>query len=263
MLAAYTKTKGQMGNIFDMVMMSDPLEDEDRFRVIIDAAIARQDVEAYEKYTDEPESKRVARKKRAKTERARHDKASKKEDFAQLSAMIQQKKKNGAESFLDRLEARYVNGEAESGAGKARSRKRKQQAEPTHEPDEAAFAAMAERMKSKKRSKKVEVEDGDDKDDEDGGSDGEDLDGLWADEDEVGGEEEEEGEEQDEVERISQRGRKKTRAVTKDGTEKGEKRKKGKDGKNGAEKIEVEKPAGTNNRAVPKKGVARKRKTVR
>merc|ERR1711964_765810 len=52
---AYEKFKGSWRGIYESVMLSDPLEDEDRFRSYIDAAIASGDVKGFKIYTEESE----------------------------------------------------------------------------------------------------------------------------------------------------------------------------------------------------------------
>ncbi|RQM07723.1 hypothetical protein DH86_00001742, partial [Scytalidium sp. 3C] len=52
-LIAYENHKGKMDAIYETVMLSNPLDDEERFREIIDAAIASGDVQSYKAYTHE------------------------------------------------------------------------------------------------------------------------------------------------------------------------------------------------------------------
>lgn len=147
-LAAYEKVKGNMGRLYQVVMLSDPANDEDRFRGIIDAAIADGEVEAYEKYTGESLKSRERRvadaKKRAREEAAEAEETSKelssdksgkkkKDDMSDLAALIQQRQKGRQANFFDNLEAKY-------GGGQKRSR---------DEPSEEAFA------KNRKQAKKA------------------------------------------------------------------------------------------------------------
>ena len=67
-LAAYTKHAGKMGKVYEEVMLSNPLEDETRFREIMDGAIASGEVEQYDAYMNETKKSKDARMKRAKRE---------------------------------------------------------------------------------------------------------------------------------------------------------------------------------------------------
>ncbi|CAK7226075.1 hypothetical protein SBRCBS47491_006105 [Sporothrix bragantina] len=67
-LAAYTKYKGNMDGVYESVMLSDVLADDERFRGIIDAAIEAGDVKAFSKYTNETAASKKARLSAAKNE---------------------------------------------------------------------------------------------------------------------------------------------------------------------------------------------------
>lgn len=181
LLAAYTKKKGSMNAIFNTVMMSDVLGDEDRFRVIIDGAIARGEVEAYDAYVKESAKSRELRRTRAERERKGAEKHAKKlgiydkvfgEDQAGkrgqkrkvepdrqgLEALLQTKAKARSSTFLANLEAKYASG-AKSGK-KGKSKKHE-------EPPEEAFQKTAARMsKRKPHAPTPPVEDGTGNDDE-------------------------------------------------------------------------------------------------
>lgn len=176
---AYEKHKGNMDKVYEEVMLSDPAEDDDRFRAIIDAAIANRDVEGYKKYVNETQASKNRRIQHANKEGAEaiayaeelgiKDKLFSKtakgkakpngEDA--LMAMIQKRQQDRG-SFLDNLEAKYMAKEK----GKKKSRKRASDEGEEHEgePSEEAFQAAAARLKksradsgdtprSKKRSK--------------------------------------------------------------------------------------------------------------
>ena len=129
-LAAYEECEGSMGGIYQRVMLSDVLVDEDRFREIIDAAIESGEVEAFRKYTHETEKSRKGRiasatKHREEAE-AREAKKTLDEDEADgqgkkskskaksnggvgdLAALIQQRQQGRAENFFDSLEEKYA-----------------------------------------------------------------------------------------------------------------------------------------------------------
>ncbi|KAK3949232.1 hypothetical protein QBC32DRAFT_220186 [Pseudoneurospora amorphoporcata] len=67
-LAAYTDFEGDMDGVYESVMLSDVLEDDERFRGWIDEAIERGEVEAYDAYKKETKKRRTARVKAARGE---------------------------------------------------------------------------------------------------------------------------------------------------------------------------------------------------
>ncbi|TKA22957.1 hypothetical protein B0A50_07699 [Salinomyces thailandicus] len=155
-LRAYEKHRGSMSKLYQEVMLSDMLEDEERFREIIDQGIADGEVERYTKYADETEKARNARmtqqKKRREAEAKDAEKAQEEIEtdpksktnrgkgktaesgMSGLAAMIQQRQKGRAEGFFDQLEEKYG---GEGGKGKKAGSKR---GLPVEEPSEEAFA---------------------------------------------------------------------------------------------------------------------------
>lgn len=169
-LAAYEECEGDMGKVYEHVMLSDMLVDEDRFRVIIDAAIKSGEVEVFKKYTDETEQSRKARLKRARKRKDREAKEAEKaareleevEDndgeragkkqkaqaqpkmngaMGDLAALIQQRQHNRAENFFDSLEEKY--------APKAKKGTKR----PRDEPSEEAFIKNRDGGRNKKAKK--------------------------------------------------------------------------------------------------------------
>lgn len=156
LLKAYEKVKGDMARIYQLIMFAEPWEDEERFRVIIDAAIKNEEVTGWGRYmmeTPYDRERRIARAKRMRDGEAKEleDEKAKKakkaggkkgaqefkvEGFGDLAAMIQQRQK-ARSGFFDRLEEAYT----------PASRGKKRQSEPPEE----AFAAMGERMKKKRK----------------------------------------------------------------------------------------------------------------
>ncbi|OTA59568.1 DnaJ domain-containing protein [Hypoxylon sp. EC38] len=160
-LMAYEEHKGNMDKIYESVMLSDVLEDDERFRAIIDEAIANKDVPAFKAYTKESKKSKEARIKAAKQESTEaeeyakelgvHDKlfgnknkkdgkgkskAESSEDA--LAALIRNNQKRQGD-FLDNLAAKY---------GATPSTKRgKKRAILEEEPSEEAFQAAAARLK--------------------------------------------------------------------------------------------------------------------
>ena len=155
----YKDYKGDMVKVFEGVMMSNMLEDEERFRGYIDAAIEKGEVESYKAYTEEPEKRRKQRLKKARKEAAEAEahleelaqKDTKKKEKTKkkrggggmddLAALIQQRsaaREAQSTAFLDNLEAKYGGGTATNG------KKRKKM----EEPPEEAFAANAGRRRN-------------------------------------------------------------------------------------------------------------------
>lgn len=159
-LAAYTSFKGRMNSIFNTVMLSNPLDDEDRFRAYIDQAIREDEVEAFDAYANEPKKAREKRAAKAKkeSEAARahakdigiYDLAFGVEDVGKrdkasiagkgepdLKALLQQRATGRAANFLENLEAKYGGGlKKEKGA--------------EHEPPEETFQKAATRTRKRK-----------------------------------------------------------------------------------------------------------------
>ncbi|KAL7622077.1 hypothetical protein AAE478_007578 [Parahypoxylon ruwenzoriense] len=159
LLAAYREHKGKMSKIYETVLLSDVQEDDERFRAIIDEAIAKKDVPAFKAYTHESKKSREARVKAAQKESVEaeehakelgiHDKlfgnkhkkdgkGKKGSSEDDLAALIRSKQQDRG-SFLDNLAAKY--GAAPS------TKKGKKRAAPEEEPSEEAFQAAAARLK--------------------------------------------------------------------------------------------------------------------
>ncbi|KAJ4381695.1 hypothetical protein N0V86_003059 [Didymella sp. IMI 355093] len=169
LLKAYKKYKGNLDHMYEAVMLSDILVDDDRFREILDDAISKGEIESYPTYTKETDESRLKAKKAAKKSRDDFDKRQAAEeakakkvgksngkakskkgggDMADLAALIQQRQASRAGGFFDHLEAKY--------APKPKGSKR---STPMEEPPEEAFQATAARAKKRKQSKKVMDED--------------------------------------------------------------------------------------------------------
>ena len=176
-LNAYRKFRGDLNKLFKEVMLCNVLDDDDRFRGIIDEAIKRGDVEGYEAYVHEPEKRKQARRRQAERDAKEAEKHAKdlglnghkkegkkvkKGGEDDLAAMIQQRQRGRAANFLDDLAAKYA-------APKAKRGKKR----PSAEPPEEAFQKVGARAK-KQRKLVIEEENEDDEDDVD--LEGDDLD---------------------------------------------------------------------------------------
>jgi len=179
-LKAYTASKGKLNALFKTVMLSNPLDDEERFRGYIDRAIEAKSVEPYDAYTKETKKTRDERHRRAKREAkeaeehakdsgiyesifgngdSKSTKSGKKGSESALADLIQQRHKGQATNFLDDLEAKYTGGKD----GAANGKKGKKRARDD-EPSEEAFQKTAERAKRRKTGEveaEVEVEEED------------------------------------------------------------------------------------------------------
>ncbi|EFQ99293.1 chaperone dnaJ 6 [Nannizzia gypsea CBS 118893] len=165
LLRVYEECKGDMDGIYEQVMASDVLEDDDRFRAIIRAAIEEGEVADYPAFTDEPVETKRARRRAAREEageamemarelgveeklfgsKKKGSKGSKgKADGGEdaLMALIQQRQKSRGESFLANLEAKY--------APKTQNNKHRKRA-AEDEPPEEAFHKPRTRVQDRDR----------------------------------------------------------------------------------------------------------------
>lgn len=127
LLAAYEAHEGDVNWVFEEVMLSSVLDDEERFREIIKEAIKSGEVEDYEKFSKESVQKRKRRTEKAKGEekeamemakelgveeklfgKGKKRKGAEGDGEDALMAMIQQRQKSRAENFLSDLEAKYA-----------------------------------------------------------------------------------------------------------------------------------------------------------
>lgn len=159
-----------MDQVYERVMLSDVVEDDERFRKIIDEAIETGNVPSYPAYKKENKRKRTARAKAAKAEEAEaeelakelgvHDKIfggkakgkkGKGSSEDDLAALIQKRQKDREGDFFSRLEEKY--GAKLKGKGKGKKRAAQ---EDDEEPSEEAFQAAAARLKKAKTAKEIE-----------------------------------------------------------------------------------------------------------
>lgn len=153
---AYEKHKGQMSKVYQEVMLSDMVEDEDRFREMINVAIEQDEVKAWPKYTQESESarrKRIANARRQRDGEAEElkndlEKKKKKEksgskataggDMDSLAAMIRSKQKMRGTAIFAHIEEKYAPKGQQGGRD---------------EPSEEAFARNARKPAAKRARK--------------------------------------------------------------------------------------------------------------
>lgn len=166
LLEAYEKHEGDLDKIYQSVMLCNVLDDDERFRAIIDQAIADEEVKDHKKYSQEPEKKRQQRKKQAQKEAKEAEKLGKEVEEKKkkktaaaskaskgsggeddLLALITKRQQQRGQGFLAQLEEKY---------GQPNGKKRG----AADEPSEEAFAAVGARKKSKdtkSKSKKSKV----------------------------------------------------------------------------------------------------------
>lgn len=134
-LAAYGEFEGDMDGVYETVMLSSVLEDDARFREIIDAGIKAKEVPSFDAYAKETKKARQARARAAKKESREADelakelgvyeklrgggKKSQKDSEADLAALIQRNQAARA-GALDRLAEKY-GAVSKAGKGKKRS----------------------------------------------------------------------------------------------------------------------------------------------
>lgn len=187
-LAAFEKVKGDMDGVYETVMLCNVLDDDERFRGIIDRAIADDRVENYKAYSGESDRKRQQRTKAAQKEAEEAQELAKEvEDKKKkgkkggsttakknkgssdtplddngLVAIIQQRQANRAGAFFDALEEKYApkgngnnnnNGNG-NGKGKGKGKKRPAVAEP---PEEAFAATAARKTSGQKKTRKTKA----------------------------------------------------------------------------------------------------------
>lgn len=144
-----------MDKIFHDIMLSNSLDDEDRFCSIFDKAIKEGEIKPMKKYTEEPKKKKEKRLANARREAEEAEDAlqelqekekkkgkagtskTKGGDDADLVALIQQRQKSRATNFFDDLEAKYGDSKEPKKRGS--------------EPSEEAFAEVAARASKKQK----------------------------------------------------------------------------------------------------------------
>lgn len=150
LLAAFEQFQGDMNTVYEEIMCSNVLDDDERFREIIDEAIADKQVTAWKKYKKETAAQKRKRLDKAKKEeseamdlaqelgvadklfgKGKTNSKKKKDDASDLAALIQQRQKGREDAFFDRLEAKYGGEAKKSAKGKKRT--------AMDEPPEEAF----------------------------------------------------------------------------------------------------------------------------
>ncbi|KAJ8098208.1 hypothetical protein POJ06DRAFT_200654 [Lipomyces tetrasporus] len=150
-LRFYTESKGDLDIVFENVVHSNVLEDETRFRDIINEAIKSGDVKPYKKYTGESAATKSARRKAAKKEEQEAEELATElgigkkvmdGDENTLGELIRKRNAARMNNFLDDLEKKYA-----STGGRKKSKKASD-----NPPTEEEFLATQKKIgKGRKR----------------------------------------------------------------------------------------------------------------
>ncbi|RPB03939.1 DnaJ-domain-containing protein [Choiromyces venosus 120613-1] len=124
-LAAYSISEGSMDKIFESVMCSDVLEDEERFRKIITEEIDAGRVKAFRNFTHESKASKKQRKDKAQGERREAEAYAK--ELGIHDELFNAKKKAKAEDVED--------GDGEEEEGTAKKSKGKKKSKKTEDDD--------------------------------------------------------------------------------------------------------------------------------
>lgn len=164
-LHAYTAAEGKLDKVFKVIILSNPLDDEERFREYIDGAIKNNEVPVFNAYVNESQKTRNARYRKALHEsKSAEDHARKlgiydtlfgkekdgasgnkrkrtaEKDETELATLLDQRGRRKGASFLEKLEAKYVGGKGAKSKNK-------------EEPSEEAFQKTASRLKKQAEHK--------------------------------------------------------------------------------------------------------------
>ncbi|PYI07606.1 DnaJ-domain-containing protein [Aspergillus sclerotiicarbonarius CBS 121057] len=169
-LEAYETHRGDLDKVYESVMLCNVIDDDERFRAIIDTAIAEGKAKEYKKYVEEPEKKRQLRLKRAQKEAKEAEqlgkeiegkKAGKKKnkggkkgastgDMSDLAAIIRQRQATRADAFFEKMDETY---DAKTGLftdGTRPTKKSRKREPPTEEEFYPTSARLGHNNKKKK-----------------------------------------------------------------------------------------------------------------
>jgi len=126
LLDVYKSSKGSWDVIFDTIMLSNELEDQDRFKEILDEAIENGEIPKYKKYTqDKTREKRMKKAKKEMKEAEAMKKELKLDEVkgeGDLMQLIKKRQANRMEEMINGLEAKYTKIENEKKAKKRRAK---------------------------------------------------------------------------------------------------------------------------------------------
>ncbi|TPX32363.1 hypothetical protein SmJEL517_g04512 [Synchytrium microbalum] len=119
-LKAYTESEGSMDFILENVMLANAIDDEDRFRNIIEQAIKSKQVERYKAFKLDPKAavnrKKEAAKEAKAAERLRKELDLKNNSDGDLQKMLTARNANRMNDLVARLEQKYGGNAGSSGS---------------------------------------------------------------------------------------------------------------------------------------------------
>eukprot|EP00035_Acanthoeca_spectabilis_P025042 m.456557 g.456557 ORF g.456557 m.456557 type:complete len:288 (+) comp21077_c0_seq1:116-979(+) len=148
---AYIDSKGDIAAIIENVMHSSILDDEDRFKALLQEMISAGEVEAYPKFTAEPTKASKERRRKAKREAAEAEEALREIQAKNPSGKRAGKSKSSKSGPLDITAMIRANQSSRGAAFDSLFDKFAAAGEPPDLPDEA-FAAVGARMGSGAKS---------------------------------------------------------------------------------------------------------------
>jgi len=157
---AYVDCEGKMDDIIDNVLCA-TVDDEPRFRTILEDLIAKGKLSAFDAFTNERTSKREARKKKAAAEEKEAEKAKKKimkngDGKKDLSALIlanQKTRGQQSDAFFSYMEQKYGGADADEGGDDSEAEDEEEEIEEDEESDSSEQSPPTKKgSKSRKRS---------------------------------------------------------------------------------------------------------------
>lgn len=153
--AAYLKHEGDMGAVYEEVMLSNPAEDEERFRQAIDAWIAEGSVPAFKAYSQEKPAARKRRMDKARKEadeaaqqRRQFEERETRDSQTALAAMLSARQKE-----RDAMWARFE--EKHTSKAKKRAQRDNVPLDSLEEPSEAEFLATQARLEAQRAKREA------------------------------------------------------------------------------------------------------------
>ncbi|EWC44782.1 hypothetical protein DRE_06420 [Drechslerella stenobrocha 248] len=149
LLSIFEDVEGDMDHLFERVMLSDPIADETRFRVIIDAAIEAGEVQAHPAYVNETKKARQKRRKNAEKE------SKEAEEYAKKLGVYDKLFGDGKSKNADAEEAEDDEEEAvasTSTRGKKKAvatKKKKKESNPEDDPNHPLAALIRSRQNAR------------------------------------------------------------------------------------------------------------------
>ncbi|CAG8708603.1 8247_t:CDS:2 [Funneliformis mosseae] len=159
LIEAYKTSKGNMDEIMTRVPGSN-LDDEPRFREILNEAIKSKEIRSYKKFTETSSKSSINKRKMEAEREAKEAEKMAKElglvnngDEKEISDIILKRGGKRMSALIESLEARYGSNESKKAKVTGKGKKTKNKGVMVNEPTEEEFRAIQEKM-LKNRSKK-------------------------------------------------------------------------------------------------------------